>query len=191
MEKNRLDRRVQRTRQILQEALIALIMEKGYEAVTVQDVIDRANVGRSTFYAHFLDKEMLLISQFETLQADFEKHLEDKSPASDTLWDFSLVMFRHAQHYQRVYQAIVGKQSGQIIQRHLEAYLMARIKKHLQQHWTGSKREAIPTDILAHYVVSTFMVLLIWWLDNELPHSPERMDKMYQQLIRNGIDNIT
>ena len=51
------DRRVQRTRKLLQDALMALILEKGYEAVTIQDIIDRANVGRSTFYAHFLDKQ--------------------------------------------------------------------------------------------------------------------------------------
>jgi len=63
------DRRVRRTRTLLQDALIALILEKGYEAVTVQDIIDRADVGRSTFYAHFLDKQQLLLSRVEELHA--------------------------------------------------------------------------------------------------------------------------
>ncbi len=63
------DRRVQRTRQLLQDALIAMMIEKGYEATTVQDIIDRANVGRATFYAHFADRETLLASRIEDLRA--------------------------------------------------------------------------------------------------------------------------
>src|SRR5437660_10085913 len=69
MVKRATDRRVQRTRQLLQDALISMMIEKGYEATTVQDIIDRANVGRATFYAHFADKETLLASRIEDLRA--------------------------------------------------------------------------------------------------------------------------
>src|SRR3954469_23951916 len=62
------DRRVRRTRRLLREALLALVLEKGYEAVTVQDVLDRADVGRATFYAHFRDKDDLLISGADELR---------------------------------------------------------------------------------------------------------------------------
>src|SRR5690242_13310 len=62
------DRRIQRTRQLLLDSLIQLILEKGYESITVQDIIDRANVGRSTFYSHFQDKEDLLLSGFESMR---------------------------------------------------------------------------------------------------------------------------
>src|SRR5436189_198695 len=64
----KLDRRVQRTRQLLQDALLAMVIEKGYDATTVQDIIDRANVGRATFYAHFPDKQTLLTSRLEDLR---------------------------------------------------------------------------------------------------------------------------
>ena len=57
----KMDRRVQRTRQLLQDALIAMVIEKGYDATTVQDIIDRANVGRATFYAHFPDKQTNIV----------------------------------------------------------------------------------------------------------------------------------
>ena len=63
------DRRVQRTNQLLRAALVSLIQEKGYENITVQNIIDRANVGRATFYAHFENKEDLLVSGFEDLRA--------------------------------------------------------------------------------------------------------------------------
>ena len=69
------DRRIQRTRQSLQTALSELIVEKGYEKVTVQDVIDRANVGRSTFYVHFESLDQLLLSGFEPLRMQFEDFL--------------------------------------------------------------------------------------------------------------------
>ena len=68
------DRRIYRTRKLLQDALIELILEKGYAAVTVQDIIDRANIGRSTFYAHFQDTESLFLSTFDWLWADFERY---------------------------------------------------------------------------------------------------------------------
>jgi AcrR family transcriptional regulator len=193
MGEDRTDRRVKRTRKTLQDALIALILEKGYEAITVQDVIDRADVGRSTFYAHFVDKEALLLSQFEHLQADFERHFDENAAddASADLLDFSGVMFQHAQRYRRVYQAVVGKQSGQLMQRHLEKTLTARVRKRIDRLWIGDQRQAIPPDILTHHLVSAFMSLMIWWLDHDLPHPPERMDHIYRQLIRGGIDGST
>src|SRR5262245_23066722 len=66
-----LDRRIQRTRDLLHQALISLMIEKGYEVITVQDIIDRANVGRSTFYAHYVGKQDLLVSGLKGLS----KHL--------------------------------------------------------------------------------------------------------------------
>ena len=67
------DRRVNRTRKSLQEALAGLILNKGYDKITVQDIIDRANVGRSTFYAHFQDIDDLLLSQFDDVQEQFDR----------------------------------------------------------------------------------------------------------------------
>src|SRR3954452_8603828 len=67
------DRRIQRTRQLLLQALFSLIQEKGFDAVTVQDIIDRANVGRSTFYVHFVDKEDLLVQAMDPFSADLKE----------------------------------------------------------------------------------------------------------------------
>src|SRR5262245_40478418 len=108
MGKKVLDRRVQRTPQVLQEALVALILEKGYEAVTIQHVIDRANVGRSTFYAHFHDKEELLLSEFERLWSQLEQHLDGRVRSDEYPWGISTVMFQHAQSYHPIYKAVVG-----------------------------------------------------------------------------------
>jgi len=79
MKNKSVDRRVQRTRQLLDDALMVLIVEKGYETITVQNIIDRANLGRSTFYAHYQDKEDLLRSGMEELVHSIIWHVENTS----------------------------------------------------------------------------------------------------------------
>ena len=74
MPQNMPDRRVQKTRKLLQDALIELVAEKGYEAVSIQELLDRANVGRSTFYAHFQGKDQLLHSILDRLDELFGQH---------------------------------------------------------------------------------------------------------------------
>src|SRR2546429_7962425 len=102
------DRRVQRTRQLLQDALISMMIEKGYEATTVQDIIDRANVGRATFYAHFADKETLLTSRLE----DLRSFLSERDRQTQGSLGFSLAMLEHARSHLPVWAAIVGRDSG-------------------------------------------------------------------------------
>jgi AcrR family transcriptional regulator len=183
-----MDRRVQKTRQALQDALIALILERGYEAITVQDVLDRANVGRSTFYAHFYDLEDLLQSEFEVLQTEFEQAMSQNSPSESSVWDISRIMFQHAQAYQRLYKAVTGKSSGQIIQSHLHRYLGSQFREALKRDWAGTKNELVSLELLEHYLVSSFMALLTWWLDKNLPLSAEAMAGIYQDLCKDGIE---
>ncbi|MEP6895919.1 MAG: TetR/AcrR family transcriptional regulator, partial [Chloroflexota bacterium] len=172
-----IDRRIQRTRQLLQDALMALILEKGFDSVTVQDVIDRANVGRSTFYAHFQDKEDLLLSGFEHLRTEFEQHLTSESMTNDSPWELTLSMFKHAQSQRPLYKALAGKQGGNAalshIQKFLFAYLRTRLNDHLKQA-VSKRKNAIPTEILAQFIFSSFISLLVWWLDNDAPYSAEQ-----------------
>src|SRR5204863_8154645 len=104
MVKRATDRRVQRTRQLLQDALISMMIEKGYEATTVQDIIDRADVGRATFYAHFADKRTLLTSRIEDLRATLSERqrsvraaLGRGEPGCELA--FSLPMLEHAREH--------------------------------------------------------------------------------------------
>ncbi len=186
-----IDRRIQRTRQLLQDALMALILEKGFDSATVQDVIDRANVGRSTFYAHFQDKEDLLLSGFEHLRTEFEQHLTSEAMASGSPWELTLSMFKHAQSQRPLYKALAGKQGGNIALSHVQKFLFTYLHTHLNDHLkqTVSKRKnAIPTDILTQYIFSSFISLLIWWLDNDSPYSAEQMNGFYRRLVQPGVE---
>src|SRR5881396_3995668 len=107
------DRRIQRTREVLHEALISLMIEKGYEAITVQDIIDRANVGRSTFYAHYVGKQDLLMSGLKNLSRHLLEHqraaLALKRSFPEKGFGFSLALFEHVHSHRNVYHAIVGR----------------------------------------------------------------------------------
>jgi len=185
MVKATLDRRVQRTRKILQDALIELILEKGFDKVTVQDVVERANVGRSTFYSHFKDTEDLFLSGFGNLWSLFEKHLSGQATEHVNVWDFSLIVFQHAQSYTGVYKALVGKQGGSLMSAHMYKYLSALFRETLKGQWRKSTQ--IPLEIVVHHLVSSLISSIIWWVDHDLPYSAERMSAIYQQLTQPAI----
>jgi AcrR family transcriptional regulator len=109
----KLDRRVQRTRRLLHEALIFLILEKKYESITVQEILDRADVGRSTFYLHFRDKDELLVSGFQNLESLLKSvqavyaTVPGKSSYKRII-GFSLAMFERAKEYREVHRALLG-----------------------------------------------------------------------------------
>jgi len=180
------DRRVQRTRKLLQEALIALVLEKGYEAVTVQDIIDRANVGRSTFYAHFLDKQQLLLSGFEELRVFLAQQHVAMAASGERRLGFSLAMFEHACSYRPVYRALIGKQSGAVVRKQMQQMLTELVRNELA---ALAPRDAapIPLEIVVQYTVSAFMGLLIWCADHNTPDTAAQMDAIFQQLTMPGV----
>jgi AcrR family transcriptional regulator len=180
------DRRVQRTRKLLQDALFALILEKGYEAITVQDIIDRANVGRATFYAHFMDKQQLFLSGFEQLRVFLAQQHAAVAGSGARKLSFSLGMFEHVQDHLHLYRALVGKQSGAVMVQRMQQMITDLVREELAA-LAPSDSPPIPREIVVQYMVSTFMGLLIWWADHEGPYTPAQMDAMFQQLTLPGM----
>ncbi len=174
------DRRIQRTRQLLLNSLLGLILEEGYEKITVQDIIDRANVGRSTFYSHFRDKEDLLLSGFESLRDVFEGFRTQPSPTTAG-WDFSLALFQHAEEQRPVFKALLGKQAGAAVLKRIQKALTAYLKEHFQAIFP-KKKQPVPLGVFVQYFVSTFLGLLTWWLDNDISYSAEQMNEYYRKL---------
>ncbi|MDO9302291.1 MAG: TetR/AcrR family transcriptional regulator [Anaerolineales bacterium] len=183
------DRRIQRTRQGLQDALLALILEKGFDAVTVQDVIDRANVGRSTFYAHFQDKEDLLLSGFEHLRTEFEGFFLGQELTDEGPWALSLSMFQHAENHRDLYKALAGKQGGNIALAHIQKYLYAYLLEHLKEQLPKRKKTISP-EVLTHFISSSFISLLTWWLNNDSSYSAAQMNDYFRQLVQPGVNAI-
>jgi AcrR family transcriptional regulator len=193
MKAGQVDRRIQRTRQLLQDALLELILEKGYAAITVQDILDRANLGRSTFYVHYRDKDDLLVSEFEHFKSmfeDFDTHIPgDKQKQTTRASSPSLAFFRHAGDQHRLYKAMVGKQGGEVVQKYLYQYVSDLMKDHLNRQIAQTKQLTVPREILIHYMVSSFLALLTWWLDHDMPYSAERMEEIFTTLTVSGFRN--
>ena len=179
------DRRVGRTRTLLRDALMALILEKGYEVVTIQDIIDRADVGRATFYAHFADKQQLLLSGFEELRAFLSQ--QHSHASGEHKLSFSLGMFEHACSYRPVYRALVGKQSGAIVRQHMQQLLADLVRDELVALAPADAALPIPLEMVVQYTVSSFMGLLMWCVDHETPDTPAQMDAIFQQLTLPGV----
>lgn len=183
------DRRVQRTRRLLHKALMSCILEKKYESITVQEILDRADVGRSTFYLHFRDKDELLVSGFGELQS-LLKSVQAASAALpgksyERVIGFSLAMFEHAGEYQRVNRALMGSDAEAIVRRQIHAVLAGLVGKEVEMEFRRHKRasKAVSHELLTHFLVSTYISVMSWWLRAKNPVPPKEIDAAYRHLV--------
>lgn len=183
------DRRVNRTRRVLKEALTDLILEKGYEHVTVRDVLDRADVGRSTFYAHFVDKDDLLM----TILADLEVPAPDTNSWTqhDPAFGWTLELFRHFGSGKRLFKAVAGSQSGALARgetiRRLEVLAEAELSRLRAAH----KLDPFRLQMMTRFLVGTFIGFMEWWMREENDGVPaEVVDHAFRSLVLPGVSNV-
>jgi len=179
------DRRIQRTRALLLSALLELIVERGYEEVTVQDIVDRANVGRSTFYKHFLDKRELLLTGVDGLQGLLPQPgaTQDSSTApGGRLLGFSLPLFQHVQSNFRFCRALLGPRSGAIVEPRIQCILADLVREELVACVGAGAVLAVPLDVVVQYTVSAFLGLLRWWMEQPTPGAAEEIDRQFRAL---------
>jgi AcrR family transcriptional regulator len=176
------DRRSQRTRHLLGEALVELIREKSYNTITVSDIIDRANIGRSTFYAHYRDKDDLFVGELDRVIEVLSHHIpnQEESPFFP-----SLGLFRHVGEEYELYKALLWGSGIDLLIKHLQKSLSKRIEQGLQE---SGKEFNVPLPILASFIAGSFLTLLKWWLENKLIYSPEEMDGIFKRLTMAGIE---
>jgi AcrR family transcriptional regulator len=181
------DRRTQRTRQALSHALIALIQEKRYDAITVQDICDRANVGRSTFYAHYQDKDDLLTSNFRQAMESLGQPLAYR----DGQLTFPIApLFEHVKGHQHLYKALLWGGGMDVLMRAGQKQWSQQIEQYVTALLRDGHQPAVPITVAAVYIAGSLQTLLLWWLEHKMPHTPERMDEMFQQLVMPGVKTI-
>jgi AcrR family transcriptional regulator len=182
----RTDRRVERTRQLIRAAFRSLLEEKGYETVTVQDIIDRANVGRATFYAHFDNKDELFASGFDELRASLKAlqraALLRGADLGERVFAFSEEMFAHANQYRNVFQAMVGKQSGVVVQRLLHKLLVDLVRDDVKAASGRGATSAVAVDAVAQFIAGGLFGLLVWWLNARPRLSATEMNALFRIL---------
>ena len=177
----RVDRRSQRTRQLLSDALVELIQEKDYGAITVSDIIERANVGRSTFYAHYRDKDDLFVGEMDRVIEVLSQHI----PGQNEMPYFpSLGLFRHVGEEYELYKALVWTPGIDVLIKHLQKSISQRIERGLEE--SGGNYE-VPIPILSNLIAGSYLTLLKWWLENKRIYSPEQMDEIFRKVTLPGI----
>lgn len=173
------DRRVLRTRNALYDALVALIRERGYPAITVQDILERADVGRSTFYAHFTSKDDLLANSLERLGHLLHEAGGAEAPSGSGGW--SLTLFAHVDQYREIYVALSGIAAGDTLRAAVRRVLAEFVRPRLDLH------KDVPTEVAVAHVTGTFMTVAEWWLIRRPRHTPEEADRLFRQLLAGAV----
>jgi AcrR family transcriptional regulator len=181
------DRRSQRTRQQVSAALVGLMLEKRYDEITVQDIIDRANIGRSTFYAHYLHKDDLLVSDFTRMLDTLRQHIEEAEGGDQFVSPGVALFFRHVQDHHQLYKALVRGGGLDLVYKKGHEHLRHNIVQHLQAHIPADHMPAPPLQLVADYAAGALLTMMKWWLDNHMPYTPEQMDELYRQLVVPGV----
>jgi len=180
------DRRIQKTRRLLHDALLSLLHEKSYDDIVVKEILDRANVGRSTFYSHFRDKDDLLAGGVRDLLHSIRTAKVPsplKGPEEIVL--LSLPIFEHIDQHRRVNRLRMGRRGQIILHEHLQKALVelfaARLKSQLKDRAKTSNQ--VPDDLLVQHVASTFILILNWWVDRNTTLPPAEVDALFRALI--------
>lgn len=181
------DRRVQRTRELLQKALTELIFERDYDGVTIQDIAGRANVGRTTFYLHYNSKDDLLMDCYEGVVSYFDVGLLSREELLSPEPPPGLVaLHRHYQDMRVVFHNFRQGKDGDIVLRRVRERSAQAIEDSLRAAFCEDD-SAIPFNLLANYLAGAQIALLQWWFEKRMPYTPEHLARTFHRLQRAAI----
>ena len=185
MDPNKEDRRVNRTRISLQLALKELISERGYDGVTIQDITERANVGRTTFYLHFQSKDDLFLSSMADFVTEFSFGMHS---AADWLADQptqELVdFFTDAKKYKKTRSPINNQHQGTILMNTMNRVMAQKIQESLKLSFPDTSFKT-PLPVLAQAMGGAHVWLVIWWLEEHSgAYSAKEVAKMSHRLLQ-------
>jgi len=180
------DRRSQRTYRLVSSAFAELMVEKPYEEILVQDILDRADIGRTTFYAHYFDKEDVLNS-IVAEQLEMLTYQIAHSTARQRVVP-SLELFEHVYHSQnQQFLALMRSRAGEPLWEALQTALCQAIEPALSTLCAEKRSPPIPLPVVCQYLAGAFLTLLKWWLAADMPYPPEQMESIFQQLALPGV----
>ncbi|MBG0823284.1 TetR/AcrR family transcriptional regulator [Planomonospora sp. ID91781] len=179
-----LDRRVRRTRRAVQDALVDAIVDKGYDAVTVTDLIERADIGRSTFYSHFTGKQDVL---FHTID-ELVDQLGSARPATpEEMFTFSLPLLEHVDEQRHLVRALLGPRGGAAVHARIRYVLSSIIRTELLAALPPDTPAPADLDLAVTCAAGAFMALLTRWVEDGTAETPARMDAVFRTVLTKGV----
>jgi AcrR family transcriptional regulator len=173
---------VQRTKSSLHNALIGLAREKPYPSIAVKEILHRANVGRSTFYTHFRDKDDLLESGID----DILRSVKGQHPPGSTLERvvaFSRPLLTHIDEHRRAAGPKMKREGYVIMHQRMQRVLTSLISDELALMVPGRPKVQIPTDLIARHIASTFVLVLNWWVESNSGLTATDVDACFRELV--------
>jgi AcrR family transcriptional regulator len=185
------DRRVQKTERLLRDALGSLIHEKHYDSIAVREILERADVGRSAFYAHFSDKDALLVAGIRQMLEELRSRPLPPSAHrfADVIW-FSHGLFEHIDRIRHGGTAMRSKKGRAIVHHHLRKVLLETVAEAFKRRALPNGNR-VPPDLLAEYVVGTFLLVLNWWVESASALSAREIDDVFLALVLPTISGAT
>ncbi|ESW82139.1 TetR family transcriptional regulator [Mesorhizobium sp. LSJC268A00] len=179
-----IDRRVARTRAMLQDALIALIPECGYAALTVEDICQKADVGRSTFYTHYAGKDELRSAALEAHLLSLSRRVSADEKTGNRLFEFSLPMFEHARAFRSLHKALLAS-SGDTIHDQLRERIRRAVRTELSGKRIGDA--GVPLEFVVQFISGAFLSVLAWWIAEDSSLSPAQVDDLFQRMAGSAL----
>ncbi len=171
----KVDRRIRRTHKLLADALVALSQQRGYDAVTIREITEYADVSYSTFFRHYTDKDALLLDMIQNTVVELRRLIGENRPASGS----GKVLFEHIADNQPLYRVLLGGHNSSAIVQRLQEIIVDIILA----FDSNNSDSTIPPEIKANHVATAILALVKWWLDHDTPYPPERMGEIYAALI--------
>jgi AcrR family transcriptional regulator len=180
------DRRIERTRNRLGNALIALIQEKPIEEMTVREVLDRAGVGRSTFYVHYRDKDDLFLSELEQSLEKWTTTLIRQQEKSNRVAPVA-EYFAHVASAKRLYRALVNSGRIEAYFELAQGYFARGIEQRIKQSTDLRNPHQHELTACSNAFAGSLLSLLRWWLDRGAKESPRAMDELFHRMVWRGL----
>ena len=181
-EQRRKDRRIRRTESLLRGALAALVTEKPYEEIAVKEILHRANVGRSTFYTHFGDKDDLLLSCIDDMLRAGQPGRYAVT-AYEHLLGFGLPIYEHIERHRQGGSAAIGAGSREVMHDHLERAIVELLEVDVRPTLQHGRHANISAELLAEWIAATFVLVLNWWLESESPIPAREAHAIFRALV--------
>lgn len=179
MRQAKTDRRSLRTRQLLMRALVELMRRKRYHAITVQEIADHADVGRSTFYAHFTDKDDLLVDGVHSLLASLDGDVTELTGSDTALLYPTLALLHHLGAQADLYRIMAKDRGLTLFLTALHDDIAATLAARLTARLDPAARPAIPPALLAAMITSMLITAVRTWIEGGLTTPAETVDRMF------------
>jgi AcrR family transcriptional regulator len=180
----KVDRRVRRTRDTLGDALIELMQEKAFDEITVQEVLDRAGVGRSTFYAHYRDKDDLFLSDVEDFFGMMSTLLTRRGASVDRVAPVAELL-THISDVREFYAATVASGKVQDVLELGQGFFARSIEERLML--ANVEMEPMQLKAHSHALAGALLALLNWWIDHGMAEQPQAMDALFHRMVWSGL----